>query len=154
MPEYMKGGSNKKKWGKTYWWLLKYAIQRSHRGSIKTNLTSIHEDEGSTLASFSGLRIWHCWELWCRSQTRLKSGVALVVAQVSSYSSNSTPSLGTSICCGCCPKKTKDRKRNKQTNYTIQYSSQLSDVAIEKCEMVVVQARYPQLWNSHQSSKA
>ena len=30
------------------------------------NLTSIHEDVGSTLASFSGLRIWDCSELRCR----------------------------------------------------------------------------------------
>ena len=30
-----------------------------------TNLTSIHEDVDSSLALFSGLRIWHCCELWC-----------------------------------------------------------------------------------------
>ena len=35
------------------------------------NLTSVHEDVGSALALFSGLRIWRCRELWCRSQTRL-----------------------------------------------------------------------------------
>ena len=50
-----------------------------------------------SLASLSKLRIQHCCELWCKSQTWLRS----VVAQVSSYSSNSTPSLGTSICHGC-----------------------------------------------------
>ena len=33
-----------------------------------------------SLASLSGLRIWHCRELWCRSQTRLGSGIAVTVA--------------------------------------------------------------------------
>ena len=32
-----------------------------------------------TLASFSGLRIQHCCELWCRSQIWLRSGVAVTV---------------------------------------------------------------------------
>ena len=44
-----------------------------------TNLTRIHKDAGSTLASLSGLRIQHCCELWCKSQTRLRSGVAVAV---------------------------------------------------------------------------
>ena len=41
------------------------------------NPTSIHEDLGSidpqpqSLTSISGLRTWHCRELWCRSQTWL-----------------------------------------------------------------------------------
>ena len=32
-----------------------------------------------SLASLSGLRILHCRELWCRSQTRLGSRVAVAV---------------------------------------------------------------------------
>ena len=32
-----------------------------------------------SLASLSGLRIWHCCELWCRSQRRLGSGITLTV---------------------------------------------------------------------------
>ena len=32
-----------------------------------------------SLASLSGLRIPCCRELWCRSQTRLRSGVAMAV---------------------------------------------------------------------------
>ena len=51
-----------------------------YHGSAEMNLTSIHEDEGSSLASFSGLRIWHCHELWCRSQMLLRSGIAMAVA--------------------------------------------------------------------------
>ena len=30
-----------------------------------------------SLASLSGLRIWYCRELWCRSRMRLRSGVAV-----------------------------------------------------------------------------
>ena len=58
-----------------------------------------------SLASVSGLRIWHCHELWCRVQTWLRSCVALAVAKASNCSSNLTLSLGTSLCCGCGPKK-------------------------------------------------
>ena len=32
-----------------------------------------------SLALLSGLRIWHCGELWCRLQTRLGSGIAVAV---------------------------------------------------------------------------
>ena len=58
-----------------------------------------------SLALLSGLRVWCCCELWCRSKTQLRSCVAVAVALASSYSSNWIPSLGTSICCGCGPKK-------------------------------------------------
>ena len=39
------------------------------------NLTSIPEDAGS----LSGLRIWYCHKLWCRSQMQLGSGIAVAV---------------------------------------------------------------------------
>jgi len=55
-----------------------------------------------SLASLSGLRIWRCCELWCKSQTRLRSG------------SNLTPSLGTYRCRRCSPKKTKKKKKKKK----------------------------------------
>ena len=64
-----------------------------------------------SLASLSGLRIWRCHELWCRSQTWVRSGVAVAMAEASTCSSDSTPSLGTSICLGCGPKKTHTKKR-------------------------------------------
>ena len=51
-----------------------------------------------SLASLSGLRIWRCPELWCRSQMQLGSGVAaMAVVQANSYSFDWTPSLETSI---------------------------------------------------------
>ena len=40
------------------------------------NPTNIHQ----SLASLSGSGIWCCRELQCRSQTRLRSGVAVAVA--------------------------------------------------------------------------
>ena len=66
--------------------------------------------EVQSLASLSGLRIQRCYELWCWSQTWLRSGVAVAVVEAGSCSSDSTPSLGTSICCGYGPKKTEDKK--------------------------------------------
>ena len=83
----------------------------SHCGQAVTNPTSIHEKEGSILGLPGGLRIRLCCELWCRLQTRLGSGVAMV--KVGSCSSSSTSSLGTSICQGCRPKKTKEKKKKR-----------------------------------------
>ena len=62
-----------------------------------------------SLASLSELRIQHCRELWYRSQTRHGPRISVTVAQACSCSSNSTPSLGTSICFGCGPKKKKKK---------------------------------------------
>ena len=79
------------------------------------NLTRIHEDAGSIPGLAQGLRIWHCCELWCRSQRQLGSGVAVALVWAGSCSSDYTPSLATSICCGYGPKKTKDKKKKAQT---------------------------------------
>ena len=65
-----------------------------------------------SLASLSGLRIRHCHELWGRLQTWLGSGIAVALAQAGGYSSDGTPSLGTSICCNEALKK---QKRPKQS---------------------------------------
>ena len=64
------------------------------------NLTSIHEDVGLIPASLSGLRIQNCHDLWCRSQTWITSCPAVAVGKASGCSSDSNPSLGTSICYG------------------------------------------------------
>ena len=45
------------------------------------------------LASVSGSRIQRCHKLWCRSQTRLRSRVAVALPQAGGYSSGQTPSL-------------------------------------------------------------
>ena len=69
-----------------------------------------------SLALLSGLNIWCCHELWCRWKTQLGSdmAVAVAVAYTRGYSSNMTPSLRTSICRRYGPKKTKERKREKE----------------------------------------
>ena len=77
-----------------------------------TNPTRIHEDVGSIPGLAYWLGIQCCSELWCRSQTQLRSGVAVAVAVAGSCSSNVTPSLGTSICCGCSAKKEKKIEEN------------------------------------------
>ena len=59
-----------------------------------------------SLASLSRLRIQRCHELWCRSQTQLRSGIAMAVPWASSCSSNSMPSLEISMYCRCGAKKT------------------------------------------------
>ena len=61
-----------------------------------------------SLALLSELRMWCCCELWHRSQTCLGSAIAMAVA--GSYSSDLTPSLGTSTCYRCSPKKQKKIK--------------------------------------------
>ena len=53
--------------------------QREDRGSVVTNPSSIHEDAVQSLGSISGLRIRHCHELGCRSQTWLRSCIAVAV---------------------------------------------------------------------------
>ena len=54
-----------------------------------------------------------CRELWRRLQMQLRSAVAVAVVQAGSFGSNSTPSLGTSICRGYSPKKTPKKKKKK-----------------------------------------
>ena len=60
--------------------------------------------------SLSGLRIRCCCELLCRLQMSLGCGVAVALLYARSNSSDYTPSLGASICCGCGPKKDKSQK--------------------------------------------
>ena len=65
------------------------------------------------VGSIPALAQWvkHCCELWCRLQTWLRSRVAVALA--GSYSSDSTPSLGTSLCRGIGPRNGKKTKINK-----------------------------------------
>ena len=66
-----------------------------------------------SLVSLSGLGIRRCRELWCRSQTSLDPcccdcGVGRRLQL------RLDPSLGTSICPRCGPKKTKEKRLGKQ----------------------------------------
>ena len=85
----------------------------SHHGSVEMNLTNNMRTQVQSLAALSGLRIWHCCELWCNSQTKLRSDVAVAVVQAGSYSSHSTAILRTSMCLECGLKKTKNKNKNK-----------------------------------------
>ena len=60
-----------------------------------------------SLALLSGLGIWGCREVRCKSQTWLRSRIAVAEVQAGDYSSDLAPSLGTSICCRCGLKKQK-----------------------------------------------
>ena len=91
-------------------------VAQQKRNRLGTTRLQIHR----SLASISGLRIQCCSELWRRSQTWLGSGVAVAVASASSCSSKSTPSLGTSICHKCGPKKAKKKKKSYALNLRFQ----------------------------------
>ena len=94
-----------------------------------------------SLASLSGWRIQHCQELWCRSQTWLRSHIAVAVASAGSCSSHLTPILRTSICHRCDPKKQKKKVPHKafslllkampgshNTHTCLSYASSLTDL--------------------------
>ena len=67
--------------------------------------------QDQSLALLGGSGICCCHELWCSLQTQLRSGVAVAVA--GSYSSDSIPGLGTSICCEFGTKKQKKKRKKK-----------------------------------------
>jgi len=81
-----------------------------------TNPTRNHEVAGSIPALLRGLRIWCCRELWCWLQMQLRSGVAVALALAGGYSSDLTPSLGTSMCHGSGPRKGKHTHTHTHTN--------------------------------------
>ena len=62
------------------------------------NPITIHKDVGSIPGLVQWVKEPHCSQLWCRSQTQLRSCVPVAVAQAGSYSSDLTPRLETSTC--------------------------------------------------------
>ena len=80
--------------------------KRIRLGTMKSRVWS--------LASLRKLRIQRCCELWCRLQMRLGSDIAVAVTKAGSCGSNWTPSLGTSIWCGCGLKNLKKKKKRKK----------------------------------------
>ena len=86
-------------------------MRSSHHGSVETNQTSIHVDTGLITGLAQGVKDLAL--LWCRSQMWLRSSIDVAAVQVGNYSSNLTPSLGTSICSRFGPKKKK--KKNAMT---------------------------------------
>ena len=82
-----------------------------------------------SLALLSELRIQLCCELCCGLQTRLGSRVAVILAYAGGCNSDSTPSLGPSICCGSGPRK--DKKKKKK-NCLAQRKKELYASVLEK----------------------
>ena len=90
-----------------------------------------------SLALLSELRIWYFHELWCRSQVRLRSGAAVAVAWAGSYSSDSTPSLRTSIWPECGPKRKKkdaEKSNERRRGFRVrQIYVQVLDLPLTSC---------------------
>ena len=110
---------------RVFWWkgariclwhilTMKWEFPFSRLGWLRTHYTVPVRIRVRTLASLSGLKIHHCHKLRHRLQMWLRSIVAVAVAWAGSCSSDSVPSLGTSICCGCSAlKKRKKEKRSE-----------------------------------------
>ena len=78
-------------------------VNKSDLGTMRLRVRS--------LPLLSGLRIRRCREQWCRSQMRLGSCVSVALVWAGGYSSDSTPSLGTSTCHWSSPRKDKKKKK-------------------------------------------
>ena len=59
---------------------LIWAVESACCGSAERNTTSNHEDMGWTPGPSQWVKVWCCRGLWCRSQTHLRSGIAVAVA--------------------------------------------------------------------------
>ena len=78
---------------------------RTWLGSMRMHIRS--------LASLSGLRTWHCCELWYRSQTSSDPTLLWLWCRPAAIA-DWTPSPGTSICHRCSLKKKKIKKKKER----------------------------------------
>ena len=98
-----------------------------------------------SLASLSGSGICRCHELWCRLQKQLRSFVAVAVTV--SCSSDSTPSLGTSICYRSSPKKKKEKKKNRHDYIMLLLSNNwLLTTCKTKFKPISTAETHPHIW--------
>ena len=101
---------------------------------LVTNLASIHEDEGSIPGLPWWVRVQCCHKLQRRLQMQLGSSVAVAVVEAGHCRSNSTPSLGASICYRCSPKKKertkqgKKRERRKEGHIHVRHFEDIGEV--------------------------
>ena len=67
-----------------------------------------------SLVSLSGLRIWRCHELWCRSQTWLGSWVVVAVAVMAAPDPIGLLAWEPLYAMGATLKRQKDKKKKKK----------------------------------------
>ena len=63
-----------------FWWWKRQVIGVPVMAQQKWTLLASMKTQVQSLTQLSGLRIQHCPELWCRSRTWLRSGLAMAVA--------------------------------------------------------------------------
>jgi len=83
-----------------------------------------------SLASLSGLRIWHCHELWCRSQMRLRSGCGIVPIGALDWELPYASGLALK-------KAKKKKKKRKEKNKAI-YCKQTYDLFLIPCHLAAL----------------
>ena len=134
---------------------LLHKSRGSHHGVAEMNPIRNREVAGS----IPGLAQWVKdralpWAM-CRSHSKLGSSVAVAVMQAGSCSSKSTPSLATSICRGCGPKKQKNKKTKKQkktfcADLTLFPSSRVSEVEwLGKSQFLERLKQFPLAYSKH-----
>ena len=85
-----------------------------------------------SLTLLGGLRIQHCRELWCSLQTWLWSGAVWIWCWWAPTALIRPPSLRTSTCCGCGPKRDKrPKKYNKRKLWKIRIISDYNGMKLE-----------------------
>ena len=105
-----------------------------------TNLTSFHEDAGL----IPGLS--HCCELWCRSQTWLRSWVAVAVA--SSWVPIRTPAWEPPHDVGVALRRPKKKKFAVMEFLVAELVNHMA-LSLQQLGLLLWHGFYPWLWNFH-----